>query len=120
MNCISFFKHSIDTKDDIPLGLIRGIRDLVEYKRRKAAANKVQKATTSRKASENAKRELTTMLLNESETLDDSDADPDFVPAKRGKSRTVGDVEDDDIYIFPGLAWMIFLKNKKTRMFKQM
>ena len=77
---------------------------MVEYKRRKAAADKNQKATTSRKASENAKRELTTMLLNESETLDDSDADPDFVPAKRGKSRAVDDSEDDDIYILPGLA----------------
>ena len=44
------------------------------------------------------------MLLNESETLDDSDADPDFVPAKRGKSRAVDDREDDDIYIWPGFA----------------
>ena len=44
------------------------------------------------------------MLLNGSETFDDSDADTDFVPAKRGKSRAIGDREDDDIYIFPGLA----------------
>ena len=44
------------------------------------------------------------MLLNESETLYDSDADPDFVRAKKGKNRAINDSGDDDIYILPGIS----------------
>ena len=44
------------------------------------------------------------MLLNESETLYDSDADPDFVPAKRGQKRAINDSGDDDIYILLGIS----------------
>ena len=45
-----------------------------------------------------------TMSLNESETLYDSDADPDFVPAERGKNRAINDSGDDDKYILPGIS----------------
>ena len=44
------------------------------------------------------------MLLNEIETLYDFDADPDFVPAKRGKNRAINDSGDNDIYILPGIS----------------
>ena len=49
-------------------------------------------------------KENPTMLLNERETLYDSDAHPDFVPAKRGKNRAINDSRDDDIYILPGVS----------------
>ena len=58
------------------------------------------------------------MLLNESETLYDSDADPDFVPAKRGKDRAIDDSGDDGIYILKEYP-IIFLKNKNARMVRQ-
>ena len=44
------------------------------------------------------------MLLYERETLYDSDADPNFVSAKRGKNRAINDDGDDDIYILPGTS----------------
>ena len=44
------------------------------------------------------------MLLNEIETLYDSDADPDFVPAKRGNNRAINDSGDDYKYILPGIS----------------
>ena len=42
--------------------------------------------------------------MKENETLYDSDADSDFVPAKRGKNRAINDSGDDDIYIFRGIT----------------
>ena len=49
-------------------------------------------------------KENPTMLLNESETLYDSNAHPGFVPAKRGKNRAINDSGDDGIYILPGIS----------------
>ena len=107
-------QSSSDSGDDIPLSAIRGIRDLVSFKRRQAAANRktnfaatvesyhvaampseISSSNTSspRKASQHAAKNMAVIMFDEREILDDSDADPVFVPEKKERKRNESNSE---------------------------
>ncbi|GFS09519.1 hypothetical protein ElyMa_004784300 [Elysia marginata] len=118
-SCLQLFDQSSDSSDDdVPLQAIRGIRDLVEFKRKKAALLKSKEkpeeerdfngvfadketsndlTTSPRKASEKARETMHAMIADDSGhlDLDDSDADPDFVPEKKKKKKNGDDDEED-------------------------
>ncbi|RUS68512.1 hypothetical protein EGW08_023726 [Elysia chlorotica] len=119
---------SSDSDDDFPLQAIRGIRDLVEYKRQKAASLKANKKeslstdafppmnqgtstelpTSPRKASQKARENLHEIFLDDSGhldiDLDDSDADPDFMPEAKRKRNIEDDDDDEEEFLLPGIV----------------
>ena len=101
---------------------------MVEFQRKKAASLKSKEkpegerdfsvvfsdnetsndlTTSPRKASEKARETMHAMLADDSGhlDLDDSDADPDFVPEKKKKKKNGADDEEDDAdFLLPGVV----------------